>query len=223
MATRKRKIREEFPSVSASDGVRERILEAAQGEFRRHGSSRVSMDALAAGLGMSKKTIYKHFPSKDALLRAFVHLNMHRIENGISAVVRSDKSSLEKVTSLLGIVGNQVIHFSKEMQADLARHEPSLWKEIEAFRRRVVINNILPVLRQAKQEGMIHADLKPELFFLVLLNSIEGILNPFTLADQPFSTEEAFTGIFHILFRGALTPEASERFRTTFIPPTLNG
>ena len=181
------------------------------------------MDALAAGLGMSKKTIYKHFPSKDALLRAFVHLNMHRIESGISAVVRSDKSSLEKVTSLLGIVGNQVIHFSKEMQADLARHEPSLWKEIEVFRRRVVINNILPVLRQAKQEGMMHADLKPELFFLVLLNSIEGILNPFTLADQPFSTEEAFTGIFHILFRGALTPEASERFRTTFIPPTLNG
>jgi hypothetical protein len=48
---------------------------------------------------------------------------------------------------------------------------------------------------------------------------VEGIINPKMLANQSFSTEEAFTGIFQILFRGALTPEAAEQFRVSFIAP----
>jgi AcrR family transcriptional regulator len=221
MATRKRLIRKTFPSAPSDDGIRERILEVAEDEFRRHRLTHVSMDELAARLGMSKKTIYKHFPSKKALLQAFARRTMHRVEVGIDAVLESDKPSLEKVTGLLGVVGTQMLHFSREMATDLARLEPSLWKEIEAFRRGMLITKILPLLRLAKQEGMMRPELRPELFFLVLLNSVEGIINPRMLAEQSFSTEEAFTGIFQILFRGALTPDASEQFRVSFIVPTF--
>ena len=41
------------------------ILNAAYALFYRHGFARVSMDAIAARAGKTKRTLYYHFPSKD--------------------------------------------------------------------------------------------------------------------------------------------------------------
>lgn len=50
--------------------TRQRILDAAYGLFRRKGFTRVSMDDIAAATGVTKRTLYHHFESKDALLAA---------------------------------------------------------------------------------------------------------------------------------------------------------
>jgi AcrR family transcriptional regulator len=48
--------------------TRKRILDAAYKLFRRQGFSRVSMDAIAGAAKLTKRTLYHHFKSKDALL-----------------------------------------------------------------------------------------------------------------------------------------------------------
>jgi len=48
--------------------TRERILEGAYRQFRQKGYTRVSMDEIAATTGVTKRTLYYHFESKDALL-----------------------------------------------------------------------------------------------------------------------------------------------------------
>jgi AcrR family transcriptional regulator len=53
-----------------ADKTRKRILDAAYGQFRRRGYSRVSMDEIAAATKVTKRTLYYHFESKDALLTA---------------------------------------------------------------------------------------------------------------------------------------------------------
>lgn len=49
------------------------IIEAAIFEFRLKGFQNSSMDAVAARAEVSKRTVYNHFPSKDALLEELVH------------------------------------------------------------------------------------------------------------------------------------------------------
>ena len=48
--------------------TRERALDAAYKLFRRHGFRRVTMDEIAAAATLTKRTLYHHFKSKDALL-----------------------------------------------------------------------------------------------------------------------------------------------------------
>lgn len=48
--------------------TRKRILEAAYRLFRRQGFGRVSMDEIALGAKLTKRTLYHHFKSKDRLL-----------------------------------------------------------------------------------------------------------------------------------------------------------
>src|SRR6266487_848275 len=53
-----------------SDAGSQRIVEVARAHFFSHGFRSVTMDDLAAELGISKKTLYAHFPGKIALLEA---------------------------------------------------------------------------------------------------------------------------------------------------------
>lgn len=50
-----------------TDRKREAILRAAVEEFRSAGYESTSMDRIAAAAGVSKRTVYNHFPSKDEL------------------------------------------------------------------------------------------------------------------------------------------------------------
>ncbi|MHA1528225.1 MAG: TetR/AcrR family transcriptional regulator [Alphaproteobacteria bacterium] len=50
--------------------TRQRILEAAYRLFYRQGFLRSGVDAVATAAGVTKRTLYNHFPSKDALIAA---------------------------------------------------------------------------------------------------------------------------------------------------------
>lgn len=52
---------------------RDRILRAAQDLFYRHGVRATGIDRIIADAGVTKVTFYRHFPSKDDLIRAFLH------------------------------------------------------------------------------------------------------------------------------------------------------
>ena len=62
----------------SSEPTRQRILDAAYGLFRRKGYARVSMDEIAAAAGLTKRTLYYHFESKDALLATVLEAQ-HRL------------------------------------------------------------------------------------------------------------------------------------------------
>jgi TetR/AcrR family transcriptional regulator, mexJK operon transcriptional repressor len=65
---------ESVPALSAIDQSpkRRQVLDAATELFLAHGYGAVSMDAVARSAGVSKATLYAHFPSKDVLFASIV-------------------------------------------------------------------------------------------------------------------------------------------------------
>src|SRR6266851_5401123 len=57
----------------------ERILTAADKLFYRQGIRAVGVDAVAAEAGVSKRTLYNHYPSKDALIAAYLTARFQHI------------------------------------------------------------------------------------------------------------------------------------------------
>ncbi|MFA9217725.1 MAG: TetR/AcrR family transcriptional regulator [Sphingomonadaceae bacterium] len=56
-----------------TDRKRQAIVDAAIAEFRASGFEATSMDKIAATAGVSKRTVYNHFPSKDELFAQILH------------------------------------------------------------------------------------------------------------------------------------------------------
>jgi AcrR family transcriptional regulator len=52
--------------------MKDRILETADRLFYLQGLRAVGVDTIAAEIGISKRTLYNHFPSKDALISAYL-------------------------------------------------------------------------------------------------------------------------------------------------------
>lgn len=59
---------------------RERILKAADELFYRRGIRAVGVDAIAEAAGTNKMTLYRHFPSKDALVAEYLRAKAKRAE-----------------------------------------------------------------------------------------------------------------------------------------------
>lgn len=57
--------------------TRERMIDAAYTLFYRSGFSRTGVDAVAEAAGVTKRTLYQHFPSKDALIEAVLERQHH--------------------------------------------------------------------------------------------------------------------------------------------------
>ncbi|WP_348931453.1 TetR/AcrR family transcriptional regulator [Aquabacter sp. CN5-332] len=84
--------------------ARDRILWAAQDLFYRHGVRATGIDRVIAEAGVTKVTFYRHFPSKDDLVRAFLHQRHETwiawFKDGLAAS-RASQSAAERETQPL--------------------------------------------------------------------------------------------------------------------------
>src|SRR5215471_3388603 len=59
-------------SLQKKPDMKERILGTADKLFYLQGIRAIGVDTIAAEIGISKRTLYNHFPSKDALITAYL-------------------------------------------------------------------------------------------------------------------------------------------------------
>ena len=77
----------------APETMRARILETADRLFYGQGIRAVGVDTVAAEIGISKRTLYNYFPSKDALIAAYLERRMAPLEP-------SDRPALDQLVGV---------------------------------------------------------------------------------------------------------------------------
>ena len=85
-----------------------KIVELTEEKFFRDGFYKTTMDEVASELKMSKKTIYKFFPSKDELVMAIAKHFMERMKKKILPALNSDKNAIEKLAELNNILAKTI-------------------------------------------------------------------------------------------------------------------
>jgi AcrR family transcriptional regulator len=84
-----------------AEATRAKILETAYQLFYERGFARISMDAVAARAGVTKRTLYNHFISKDALLGEILkRQSALAVERIRSWAVRQDGTAAELVEGI---------------------------------------------------------------------------------------------------------------------------
>lgn len=102
------------PGRPKSAARRDAILEAAQTCFTQEAYDRVSLDAVAEMAGVSKVTIYSHFPNKEALFVAALSAGVEEV----FAPVHLDADQAGPVEDVLNRLGVDFLHMMFEPQAD---------------------------------------------------------------------------------------------------------
>jgi AcrR family transcriptional regulator len=139
----------EKPSMKA------RILETADRLFYLRGIRAVGVDTIAAEIGISKRTLYNHFPSKDELIAAY-------LKGRFTTAPASDKSAVDQI---LGTFDRLERGFASKgfrgcpfvnAVAELGVEDQSVKKIAIAFKesRRLWFRDLLVELKVADAEGL---------------------------------------------------------------------
>ena len=193
--------------------LRDVILEHARNVFLARGFSKVTVDEIASQLGISKKTLYKSYPSKEELLRASLHSMMRSAGWELERIVSSDKPLVEKLATAMMTMGSYISRLRKESIIDLQRFAPTIWRELDKFRQDHIVSRLVAMVAQARLENLLRPEVHEEVVIQMLIHSIQGIVNPEVLITHSFSAEQATRSIITVIFQGALTDSARKELR----------
>jgi AcrR family transcriptional regulator len=194
--------------------LQEQIIEQIEDKLFKEGFYKTTMDDVASELGMSKKTIYKFFPSKEDLVMAIAKHFMNKMKSKIVPALNSDKNAIEKLGELIKILASASEKVSPKRMDEMRKHFPALWNEIESFRTKMMFENITKVIEQGKTEGLF-IDYPTSIIMNVLVASVRNIVNPDFILNNNFSIIEAARFAFKIVIGGIITEKGKKVFNQT--------
>jgi AcrR family transcriptional regulator len=191
---------------------RERILSHVERKILEEGLTHLTVDDITGALGMSKKTFYKIFPTKDAMLEELVSRVIGDVARGIDGITLGSGTFLEKVVGLMRFLGTAFRRLAIPLSEEMHRRLPLVWERVEEFRQQKIQENFTRLLEQGRREGSLRADVDQKVFLMAYGAAIRAIVRPNVLALHAFTIPDVMEQILRIFFAGIMT----ERGRTAF-------
>ncbi len=199
------------PNLSAKTAPSEnpataRIVSAARHYFFAHGFRSVTMDDLAAELGMSKKTLYGSFPSKIELLRAVLLNKFESIENDLERLSgRNARDVLVVLHELLACVQRHAAEIQPPFVRDIRREAPEMFELVQSRRRAVIQRYFGKLFDDGRRAGIFRRDIPSRMMIEILLSATEAIVNPAKMAELSLTPKSGFSTVITVIFEGVLT------------------
>jgi len=197
---------------SVRDSTAKRIVSEARRYFFDHGFRRITMDDLADGLAMSKKTLYARFPSKDALVEAVLLDKFRDIERDLRRITSASSDVPAALHQLLACVQRHTEEIRPPFVRDIQREAPDMFKLVERRRRTIIRRHFGKLFAAGRKAGVIRTDIPTAHVIEILLAAVQGILNPSKMAELGLTPKTGFSTIITVILDGVIAqPRLSRR------------
>ena len=184
----------------------QRIVEAARAHFFCHGFRSVTMDQLAEELGISKKTLYAHFPGKIELLEAVLADKFAGVEAKLNGIIHAHPHDFSAALhELLANMQRELDEIKPPFVRDMRQKAPHVFKVIERRRAALIERFFGKLFIEGQRAGMVRKDVPAKLTIEILLAIVQAIMNPLKMEELGMTPKEGFAGILKIILEGALT------------------
>lgn len=164
------------------------------------------MDDLAREMGVSKKTLYQHFPAKRALLEAAITAKLDDLTTRLDAIDAGTPSDFPATLQrLLETLRQSVGEISPSFVRDLAREDPTLTAHIKVRRREVVTRTFARILLVGQRAGRIRSDIPASFLIDVLVSLADTLATPESFVLRGIPPHEIIRTLLSLFLEGALT------------------
>ena len=188
--------------------MRTRILTAALHQMNTHGIKFTTVD-LARDLGVSKRAIYEHFPSKNLLLSAVVETILADLKQQISGIVQDESlDTIEKLKALMLFNPKALGPINVRVIDDVKRYLPDEYAKFDAcFEERWGM--LEEVIKQGVQKGFLA---KVDLLILrrIYMGTIDQLIDDQFLNQNNTTFKNAMTKATEILIWGLMPREGQK-------------
>ena len=189
--------------------LKDEIVVFASKQMEQIGIRSVSVDDICREFGISNKTFYVHFDTKDALLEAIIHMHEQKMAEELEYVVKK-KTVLQAISSW-----HTIAHQAKKSSDqkpplihDLQKYYPELFKEHERSVRRTMVKFLVRFLQKGIDEHIFRAEIDVEMtasFFVDMHKALMLRADKQQLTPSQIRAEGKHN--MDILLRGIFTKE----------------
>lgn len=179
--------------------------------FRETGFSKMPVDDIAKGMKISKKTIYKHFASKEELVEAAFRSFINESRNFVLETAGSDQPSVVKFIKILNHMTTQTTLIKNEFISDLQQNMPALWEEFDETRSKLMREVISRLFAQGIDEGYVKKYPMP-VVIAAFVGGIREVIKSEFLAVNGFSFNQAVAGFYRFMLTSIMTEKGNEEF-----------
>ncbi len=200
-----------------TEPVTGRILNAARRHLFTYGYNALTMDDLAHELGMSKKTLYLHFPGKDAIITTIIAEIGLTIRHELETVLNQPKLSFaQKLRTIVDIVVPQLSLLTPAILRELQRYAPKIYGMLDELRQKNIPAIFGRLFRSGVSEGALRPEIDPDFAAQFWLQAIRGLVHPDTLAVTHLSPRQTLEKALELFTGGLLTPAGRKDYEKLF-------
>jgi len=189
----------------------EKILRYAQEKFHKEGFYKTSMDEIAKDLQISKKTIYKYYPSKEKLVEHVVTDGLTCDSTDIDAIVNSDENVVIKFVKITNLNCQRIGRFSEKYFRDLQVHTPHVWQLVDEFRIKKIRQTLVKLIEQGKEDKLVE-NYPVEIIITAMVATIRTVMTAEFTSTTNLTLQEAFRHTIDMLMNGMLTEKGKKIF-----------
>lgn len=185
----------------------QQLLNRIRDLFFRYGIKSMTMDDIAAQLGMSKKTIYTYFPDKKTILKAMMQdfLNGHHQE--VLEIQQTADNAIDEMFQIAAKGLERMDRITPGFLFDLRKYHGDIWDLFESFRSTAIYAGITNNLRRGIREGLFRDDLDIEIAARMHMQHLNLIVDPGLFANLNKPMQQLLYGIIITFLRGIITAD----------------
>jgi AcrR family transcriptional regulator len=138
---------------------KDRILEKAANLFMRYGIRSITMDEIAAQLGISKKTIYQFFTDKDEMVEAVVDEEMKENENACREFKVNAEDAVQEIFLAMEDMQEMLKTMNPQLMYDLEKHHPGAYRRLKQYKYHFLYTMIRENLERGIKEEIYRSGL----------------------------------------------------------------
>jgi len=193
--------------------TRVRILATARQAFISNGYRHVTTSAIAAAAGISKKTLYHHFSSKQALLAGVMRYFRQEASRYVDNLLADGRlNAIDKIRAILSYLGRLLAQVNGPLLADLPRFAPGVWREMQAFRKHKIETGLEHLFHQGVAQGLLREDVPLDILLAMYLHAIQGMINGRFLGQVPYTADKVLQHIVAVFIQGVGTAKGRQLF-----------
>jgi AcrR family transcriptional regulator len=184
----------------------EQILVESFNAMTRDGVRAFTVDSLSQDLGMSKKTIYKYFPTKEDLVEKSVALFFYVIEKKLKKLIKNEPNPALQFVKVMEFVMGHISMISIEKLADLKMRFPAVWKKMETFRLDLR-DDFYIILSEAQSQGFVRKDVDIKIIATLYMNIINSTFQPEFFLSNNLAPSDAIQHFLKMVTGGLFTED----------------
>ena len=188
-----------------ADERRAATVEAVVDLAAEQNPSDITTTAIAQRMGLTQGALFRHFPTKDAILQAVMSWVTERLLGRVDKAVEeaaSPAAALEAVfMTHIDFVSDHP-GVPRMLFGELQRPGETLPKRMAQTLIRHYGERLHTLLDAGKARGELHADLDPEAAATLFIGTVQGLVMQSMLADDVARIRSDAPGVFAIYLRG---------------------